>query len=306
MYGQKETLYNVLDLPRNAKAGDIDRAYRRVRVEMDKPSSPADPRRMALVHEAHEVLSDPERRAAYDASLKAPKFLGLDKRAAPRTTWVAIGAGLVVLAAALYFVLRPPSKPPAKDPRDILIAASATVGRLQSLDLSGQASTVGHVFAIREGTLVTTCHGLRAGAQLVAKIEPRSIGARVSMADEVLDLCKLSAEDVGSQPLRIGDDPKKGDKVYAVRADAQGKLQLVDGTVKEFVATPEGKIIEVTMPISPEMSGGPLLDTYGTIVGIATAPHPYGEGRNIALPVAWINAARSRTVAPQTQSRPRK
>jgi S1-C subfamily serine protease len=306
MYGQKETLYNVLDLPRNAKAGDIDRAYRRVRAEMDKPSSPADPRRMALAHEAHEVLSDPERRAAYDASLKAPKFLGLDKRAAPRATWVAIVAGLVVLAAALYFVFRPPSKPPAKDPRDILIAASATVGRLQSLDLSGRASTVGHVFAIGEGALVTTCHGIRAGAQLVAKIEPRSIGVRVSVADEELDVCKLSGDDVGSQPLRLGDDPKAGDKVYAVRADAQGKLELVDGTVKALVATPQGKIVEVTMPISAEMSGGPLLDTYGRIVGIATAPHSYGAGRNIALPAAWISAARSRTVSPGAPSRPRK
>ena len=306
MYGQKETLYNVLDLPRNAKADDIERAYRRVRKEMDKPSSPADPRRMALVHEAHEVLSNPERRAAYDASLRAPQFLGLKTGMAPRAQWAAIVAGLVVLAAALYFVFRAPSKPSAKDPKDILIAASATVGRLQSIDVSGRASTVGHVFAIREGTLVTSCHGLRAGAQLVAKIEPRSIAVRVSMADEVLDLCRLAGEDVGTQPLRIGDDPKKGDKVYAVRADSQGKLELVDGTVKDLVATPEGKVIEVTMPISVEMSGGPLLDTYGKIVGVATAPHSYGEGRNVALPVAWINAARSRTIAPQPQSRPRK
>jgi S1-C subfamily serine protease len=306
MYGQKETLYNVLDLPRNATAGDIDRAYRRVRGEMDKAATPADPRRVALLHEAHEVLSDPQRRAAYDASLKAPSFLGLKRGVSPRTTWAAIVAGLVVLAAALYFVFRAPSKPPAKDPKEILDAASATVGRLQSLDLSGRASTVGHVFAFGEGALVTTCHGLKAGAQLVAKIEPRSIATRVSVVDEALDVCKLSGEDVGNRPLRIGDDPKAGDKVYAVRADAQGKLHLVDGTVKELVATPQGKVIEITMPISTEMSGGPVLDTYGRIVGIATAPHAYGAGRNIALPVGWIKEARSRAVAPSTPSRPRK
>jgi S1-C subfamily serine protease len=154
--------------------------------------------------------------------------------------------------------------------------------------------------------LVTTCHGLKAGAQLVAKIEPRSIATRVSVVDEALDVCKLSGEDVGSRPLRIGDDAKAGDKVYAVRADAQGKLDLVDGTVKELFATPQGKVIEVTMPISAEMSGGPVLDTYGRIVGVATAPHAYGAGRNIALPVGWIKEARSRAIAPSTPPRPRK
>jgi S1-C subfamily serine protease len=64
--------------------------------------------------------------------------------------------------------------------------------------------------------------------------------------------------------------------------------------VKELVATPRGNVIEITIPVAPDASGGALLDADGRLIGINITPHAYGAGRHIALPAAWIEAARAR------------
>ena len=297
MYGRKDSLYDILEVPRDAKVTDIVRAYRKLRSQMMEETAPPDPRRSALLHEAYEVLSDPDRRAAYDRSLASPGLAAPAGGTSAKPKWVGVFAGVVILTAALYFTLnRPGTSPPAaRAPQEIIDAASFAVGRVQSIDLSGRAAQVGLAVAIDEGVMVTTCHGLAPGAQLVVALEARTPAARVSMADEELDLCKLAVDGAGSRPLPIGTEPPRaGDKVYAVRADGAAKFALLAGTVKQLRNSPKGRVIEVTIPIAPTASGGPLLDANGRLVGITTAPHAFGDASHIALPAAWIKEARSR------------
>ena len=61
-----------------------------------------------------------------------------------------------------------------------------------------------------------------------------------------------------------------------------------------MVDAPAGRVIEISIPIEPTASGGPLLDSSGRLVGITTAPHSFGEGRSVALPAARIKETRSR------------
>lgn len=299
MYGGKATLYDVLELRRGATEDEILRAYQRLQAEMKKGISTPDPQRVALVHEAYEVLSDTQRRAEYDRSLKQLKFFGVTSEAGPSRKWAIVAAVAVFAGVGIYFLMAP-SGPKRTKAEEILAAASFSVGQLQALDVSGRARTLGMAAATGEGIMVTTCHGIPRGAQLVVRFEERTAGASVSLGDAELDVCKLGADGVGSQPLRVSDvPPKAGDKVYALKADASGKLSLAEGSVKQLIASPKGSVIEITIPIGTEASGGPLLDADGRMVGITTAPHGYGEGKSVALPTAWINAARARAVAPR-------
>lgn len=66
---QFKDYYAVLGVARDATADDIKKAFRRLarRYHPDVSKEPDAAARMAEVNEAHTVLSDPERRAAYDA-----------------------------------------------------------------------------------------------------------------------------------------------------------------------------------------------------------------------------------------------
>lgn len=66
---QFKDYYEVLGVPREADADAIKKAYRRLarRYHPDVSKEPDAAARMSAVNEAYAVLSDPERRAAYDA-----------------------------------------------------------------------------------------------------------------------------------------------------------------------------------------------------------------------------------------------
>ena len=297
MNGRKQTLYDVLDLARDSDATAIALAHQRARAELERETTAPDARRTALVHEAFEVLSDPERRAAYDKSLAAPNAILLPGGRTVRPRWAGLAAGVAVVAAAMFFTMhQPPAPAPQgaaiRSPAEILAAAAFSVGYLQAIDLSGHARPAGLAVAIDEGVMVTTCHGLGANVQLVMRLTARSAPARVAMVDEEHGLCKLSVEGAGSRPLPLsGEPPRAGMPLYAVTFGNDGQVAR-PATIKALVPTAKGNVIDISLPVPPSASGGPIVDTAGRLVGIMTSSDALGPGRNVALPAAWLNNPR--------------
>lgn len=297
MYGGKVTLYDVLGLSRDATREEIVRTYRRLAHDLQQESTMPDPKREALLHEAYEVLSDPHRRAFYDASLRKPQFFGTVAGKAKNPRWIGgIGAGLVALVAALYFSLRGPSGPAPLAPQEIAAAISRSVGQVQVIEMSGRTAPVGVAFAVEAGIMVTTCPVIPPGAQLVVRLGTRAAPAQIALADGELGICKLSVHAAGSWPLVIhGVEPRPGEKVYAANVNAAGDVVLVEGTVKGTVTGSKGNVLEISMPVTPASSGAPVLDAQGRVVGVASSTDAYGAGKRIALPAKWIGDARARS-----------
>lgn len=277
------THYDVLGITRNAKAVEVERAYRQLRAEMREEAAAPDPRRALRIQTAYEVLSDPARRAHYDESLHAPRDTGSPAR---RAAWIA-GAALtaVVLAVGAWLALRPAAVAP-RNPADIAADASLAVGRLQSVGVSGAVTDHGLAFALDEGTLVATCGALAPGAELIVGFAQRKVAARV--AADGASVCRLAAHGVGSWPLRLRPGlPAKGEKVYAVRLDAAGQAALVEGIVGAAGMRDGSATIEVKGAAEHAPAGGPLLDTQGRVLGIAL-----GGGRWRSVPAEWLPGAR--------------
>lgn len=300
MYGGKTTLYEILGVSRDAKVTDVGRAYNKFRAEQFDETVPPDPRRAALVREAYEILSDPVRREAYDASLRTPTVLIGNAREKINPLYVGIGFAVAGIAAAAYFTLRPEVHPwdRNRSPVEIANAATLAISRLHGIEMSGESKPIGLAFAIAEGVLATSCQGITPGMELVVDVAPRKVPARVMMADDVHGLCKLAAVNVGSWPLKFsGGDPRPGEKVYATKVNAQGEASLKEATVRRLVPDANGMVVETSIAVPPEARGGPLLDLAGKVVAVAS-PSADGKQRYISVPRSWIAQANAPPPAP--------
>ena len=328
MAAAKKTLYEILGVPRDANDIDIGLAHEKREFELAR-SVPPDPSAKSLVHEAFEVLANPKRRAAYDASLvsaaekaaaslQAQPDLVLEgdeedhERQRRKKLLLPILAGAAVLLIAMLFLLRspkpapPPGQPVAEAPRpaaapkprpaaEILADAVTSGGKVLGYEMSGRAIPVGIALATEPGMMVTTCHGLPAGSKVVVSVGSESLAADLAITDEDLDLCKLSVAGFTTRPLSLAsEEAKAGDKIYTLGMNNKGELALTEGTVKQVLTVPAGRILDLSMPIAPAGSGGPVFNEFGRVIGIATTPHKFGPALNVALPISWVSQMRSR------------
>ena len=79
-----------------------------------------------------------------------------------------------------------------------------------------------------------------------------------------------------------------GDEVYAI-----GNPQGLEGTFSQGIVSSIRQIgsdtlFQITAPISPGSSGGPVLNAQGKVIGIAVATFSGGQNLNFAIPASYL------------------
>lgn len=155
----------------------------------------------------------------------------------------------------------PPAGPPAADaPRsDALAVVSGTC-----------------FFAAKAGIAVTNRHVID-GAATVALIDARGRvhAAKVLRDDKDVDLAVLeavTARDVAPLPLARDADVPLGEQVFTIGFPVPGVLgndpKFSEGSLGGQTGLGAAWLYQVTVPVQPGNSGGPLVDHRGLVVGV--------------------------------------
>jgi hypothetical protein len=158
-------------------------------------------------------------------------------------------------------------------------------------DANGQRVSTASGFFIRDDLVVTNFHAIREGVRGHIKI----VGARgayviagVASLDRDKDLAIVRVPGVKATSLPLGSDSdaRVGDKVYAVGNPMGLEGTFSDGIISGIRSVGPRRLIQITAPISPGSSGGPVLNESGLVIGIAVATLTEGQNLNFAIPAS--------------------
>jgi hypothetical protein len=142
-----------------------------------------------------------------------------------------------------------------------------------------------------DGRIVTNYHVIQTGASAIIKLPNGAFYAvdGVLAFDKARDIAVIKARGDNFRTVTLGDSDhiQVGEAVVAIGNPLSLESTVSDGIVSGVRTVMEegGKFLQVTAPISPGSSGGPLFNAAGEVVGITTLYIRGGENLNFAIPI---------------------
>lgn len=206
----------------------------------------------------------------------------------------------VPLFCLSFFLIFQSVEVEAQTPQEIAKRAFESVVLLVMEDSNGQPLSLGSGFFVREGVIVSNLHVIeeasRGYAKLVGQKAKFDIEGTVGI-DLVRDLVllKIFAPRTSLLPLGDSDAAEVGEPVYAV-----GNPQGLEGTFSQGIISSirkvgSDKILQITAPISPGSSGGPVLNSKGEVIGVSVATFRGGQNLNFAIPSTYLKTLLAKT-----------
>jgi hypothetical protein len=146
-----------------------------------------------------------------------------------------------------------------------------------------------------DGWIATNLHVIgRGGNVVVTFADGRELPVvEVMNASREHDLVILRVEAKKLPVLRLADSDavRPGDAVVAIGHPLGFEDTVSNGLVSALRHVNENlDVLQVSAPIAPGSSGGPLIDEQGRVVGVATAIIQGGQNLNLAVPAKYVNA----------------
>jgi hypothetical protein len=162
-----------------------------------------------------------------------------------------------------------------------------------SLDSKGTAIAMGSGFVIADnGVIASSLHVVdHAHSILVKPLDTNATWAvsHVVNYDSKADVVLLKTSLNRQAVLLAGkEETGVGDRVFVIGNPAGLEGTISDGIVSSLRKLQDGiNLIQITAPISPGSSGGPVLNTNNKVIGIAAATVLGGQNLNFAVPIAF-------------------
>lgn len=106
------------------------------------------------------------------------------------------------------------------------------------------------------------------------------------------DLALLSVAGATAPSLILGDSTQVtvGDQIFAIGNPRGLEGTFSQGIVSSIRHIDPDTLLQITAPISPGSSGGPVLDLSGRVIGVAEGTITEGQNLNFAVPTSYLTA----------------
>ena len=169
-------------------------------------------------------------------------------------------------------------------------------------DANGQPLGLGSGFFVRTNQIATNFHVIEGAARGTAKRVGQKTEYTIegfTAMDEKHDLAILQVKGAFVQPLPLGDSDtvEIGETVY-VAGNPKGYLEgtFSDGIISGIRGDSTDKRLQMTAPISPGSSGGPVLNGVGEVIGVSVMTIEGGQNLNFAIPSNYLTVLVARLV----------
>ena len=213
--------------------------------------------------------------------------------------------GLLYLVLVIFLAAGPAH---AQTAQEVAKKAFRSTVLLVMEDANGQPLSLGSGFFVRDGEIASNLHVLAGAARGYAKVVNEKTkfdieGITAVDAERDLVVLKISSGRLQEISLGNSDGVQVGDSVYAV-----GNPQGLEGTFSQGIVSSirevgTDRLFQITAPISPGSSGGPVLNGNGEVIGVSVATFSGGQNLNFAIPSNYLKVMLARAGAPKPLSR---
>lgn len=213
----------------------------------------------------------------------------------------------LVAAAALAPCVAPAQ---SLSPREIAASAQRATVQIRALDTRGGVAGLGSGFFVSpDGVIVTNFHVIENAHALQVETFDGQVYDDVYYvtSDPARDVAVLKVPVQGVVSLRLGSDTAAvvGAEVYAMGHPLGQTSTFSDGLVSASRTVEGVSMIQISAPISPGSSGGPVMDGLGEVIGVATMVMNGGQNLNYAVPVRYVRPLLAAGGTPQRFARSR-
>ncbi len=183
----------------------------------------------------------------------------------------------------------------AQDARLIAKQTLPSVVMLEMYDDDNRFISLGSGFFVRTDIVATNYHVIEGASDGFAKIVGQNSSYQIEGIvglDRRRDLALLKLKGAVGNPLKLADIStiEVGEEVFAV-----GNPKGLEGTISPGIISgssirelEDENLIQITSPISPGSSGGPVVNKKGEVIGIAVSSLKDGQNLNFAVPSSYL------------------
>jgi len=162
---------------------------------------------------------------------------------------------------------------------------------IQTYDANGNLLAQGSGFFVRENGDIITCYHVMRGyssANVTTSDRKEYRVKNVTAINKTNDLIKisLSTTEHDFNSLKLNTTlPEVGQEIVVVG----GPLGLESTVSNGIISATRGNATQITAPISPGSSGGPVVNMKGEVIGVVSAQMKLGQNLNFAIPSSLIS-----------------